>query len=167
MNPIQLKIVNPLLLKWGSPIRQSDQAAGYDLHACIPEKIKLPTDATLSIPTGIALHLDDPNLAAMIYARSGLALKSGVTLANGVGVVDADYQGEISVLLRNESWEDVWIRPGDRIAQLVFTPIAHPPMSIVVAFAEDTPRGKKGFGSTGAATPVKGEIRHSNDMGII
>ena len=166
MNPIKLKVVNELLMKWGTPIRQTPKSAGYDLHACIETELVIPPEATVIVPTGIALDIEDPDIVGLLYARSGLALKHGLSLANGVGVIDADYQGEINVLLRNESWEDHTVRPGDRIAQLVFAPVLHPPLAIVASFLSTTERGTEGFGSTGVTSDSSGELQPTNDLGI-
>lgn len=165
MKPVQLKVVSDLLLQWGTPVRQTIGAAGYDLFACIPEDILVPSDATVAVPTGFALHIEDPNVVAKIYPRSGISLRNNITLANAVGVIDSDYQGEIKVLLRNESWEDFVVRPGDRIAQMLFEPVLHPPLAVVLSFSSTTERGEGGFGSTGEGSTKKAELT-TDSLGV-
>lgn len=123
-------------------------AAGMDLYACIDEAITLEPGKLLMIPTGIAIELPDSSLAAFIHARSGLGVKHGVCLSNGVGVVDSDYRGEVCVGLCNVSDKPYTIEPLERVAQMVIAPVAV--MEIVEADElSDTSRGGGGFGSTG------------------
>ncbi len=123
-------------------------AAGLDLRACLEEPMRLAAGDTVLVPSGIAIHLADPALAAMILPRSGLGHKHGIVLGNLVGLIDSDYQGEIKVSLWNRSDTDFVINPLDRIAQLVVFPVLQVSMNIVDAFAEST-RAEGGFGSTG------------------
>jgi dUTP pyrophosphatase len=123
-------------------------SAGYDLRAELSEPATLDPGDVALVPTGIAIYLDDPNIVAKIYARSGLAIKHGITLANGVGVVDSDYQDEIYVGLANHSSVSFTIEDGMRIAQMLFEPVLHPAFSWVNDFTEGTER-EGGFGSTG------------------
>lgn len=130
-----------------TPKRATSGSAGYDLCACIDEKITIKSGEIILIPTGIAMQLPK-NTAGMIYARSGLAVKHGICLANSVGVVDWDYRGEVKVGLINMSKNDYTINPNDRIAQLVLTPVVCPEVLISDSL-DDTARGEGGFGSTG------------------
>lgn len=143
-------ILNVKRLREGAliPHCATEQSAGYDLHACLSAPVTLSAGATEKIPTGIAIALPDGGCAAFIYARSGLAVKSGIAPANCVGVVDADYRGEIIVGLHNHSGEPFTVQPGDRIAQMVIAPVLHPAF-VECAELDDTARGAGGFGSTG------------------
>ena len=124
------------------PAFQSEQAAGVDLCACIPEEITVQPGGRVLIPTGIAVCPSEPDVVLLIAARSGL------TLSNGVGIVDADYRGEIQVGLVHLGDTPAVIRPGDRIAQLLILPILRPTIEIAESLP-DTARGSGGFGSTG------------------
>ncbi|MGV0952696.1 MAG: dUTP diphosphatase [Fluviibacter sp.] len=130
------------------PVYGTPGAAGLDLRACLEEPMRLAAGDTVLVPSGIAIHLADPALAAMILPRSGLGHKHGIVLGNLVGLIDSDYQGEIKVSLWNRSDTDFVINPLDRIAQLVVFPVLQVSMNIVDAFAEST-RAEGGFGSTG------------------
>lgn len=128
-------------------------SAGLDLRACIDGPIYLPGTASglpnsVLVPTGIAIELPGPEYVALIYARSGLAVKHGVTLSNCVGVIDSDYRGEIKVGLVNLSGKAYTIEPGERIAQMVITPVHQAEINVVDEL-DDTARGAGGFGSTG------------------
>ena len=130
------------------PKRATAGSAGADLYACIDNPIELAPGKLVKIPTGIAIELADNGLAAFLFARSGLGVKHGITLANSVGVVDSDYRGEICVGLCNVSDETYTIQPRERIAQMVIMPV------ICAEFVEaetlgDTERGEGGFGSSG------------------
>jgi dUTP pyrophosphatase len=170
---IELRILDPRLPGWGFPSRGSNLAAGLDLHACLDHPLILqPQAPAVLISAGIALHIGDPEWCALVLPRSGLGHKQGLVLGNTVGVIDADYEGPclISAWNRNPSrplgshisnGREIEIRPGDRIAQLVFTRIARPEFAIVAEFAqsgsrqESGGRQESGFGSTGikAACP--------------
>ena len=130
------------------PVYGSPGAAGLDLRACVASPLTLAPGETLLVPSGIAIHLADPSLAAMILPRSGLGHKHGIVLGNLVGLIDSDYQGEIKVSLWNRSNTAFEINPLDRIAQLVVFPVLHVSMNIVEAFVESS-RAEGGFGSTG------------------
>ncbi len=147
MHSLELKIVNPLIQNH-LPKYQSEGAAGLDLCACLEKEILLKKGETLLIPTGIAIHLNDPNLAAFIFPRSGLAHKNGIVLGNSVGVIDSDYQGEIKVSLLSRGKEDFLITPFARIAQMVVMPVCRVNFNFVENFTP-TQRGEGGFGSTG------------------
>lgn len=129
------------------PTRGSEYAAGYDLYAAIPETYKILPYTTINIPTGLSFELPNNTFAA-IFARSGLAIKDGLRPANCVGVCDSDYRGEYIVALYNDSKDNKFINPGDRIAQMILLPYI--PMEFnEVEELNDTMRGDGGFGSTG------------------
>lgn len=123
-------------------------AACMDLCACIDQPVTLAAGARRLIPTGLAIALPSANYVALVFARSGLGIKQGVCLANGVGVIDSDYRGEIGVGLVNLGDSPYTVRPGDRIAQLMVTPVVRPTV-IPVSELDKTDRGAGGFGSTG------------------
>ena len=123
-------------------------AACMDLCACIDAPVTLEAGARALIPTGIAIALPSADYVARVYARSGLGIKQGVCLSNGVGVIDSDYRGEIGVGLVNLGQSAYTVQPGDRIAQLMVTPVVQPTV-VQVSALDDTDRGAGGFGSTG------------------
>ena len=130
------------------PSSGSPQAAGYDLYACLEEEsLTIPPHGTCKVPTGIALAIPEGYFGA-VFARSGLAVKHGVTLSNCVGVIDSDYRGEIKVGLVNQGTQDYTIQPGERIAQLVVMPVCTFPVEECESL-DETGRGEGGFGSTG------------------
>lgn len=131
-----------------APSYQTGGSAGMDLSAAIEEDICIKRGETVLVPTGIAIALPDNTSVAYIYARSGLSIKHGIMLANGVGVVDSDYRGEVKVGLINLGKEDYVIRKGDRIAQMVFAPVLIAETEVCEELPE-TQRGSGGFGSTG------------------
>ena len=130
------------------PKRATSGSAGLDLYACIEEPINLNAGESVLIPTGIAVELPNNEMAAFIFARSGLATKYGISLSNGVGVVDSDYRGEICVGLRNFGKENYAIEKNERIAQMVIMPVISAIFSECEALNK-TDRGNGGFGSTG------------------
>lgn len=130
------------------PAYATPGAAGLDLRACLDEPLDIAPGTTHLVPTGIAIHLHDPGLAAMILPRSGLGHKHGIVLGNLVGLIDSDYQGQIMVSVWNRGSERFTLRPMERIAQLVVVPVLQVRFNRVEAFAE-SPRGTGGFGSTG------------------
>ena len=130
------------------PTRATVGSAGMDLYACIDEPITLNGGDKAVIPTGIAIGLDSPEYAAFVYARSGLAIKHGISLLNSVGVIDSDYRGEICVGVINQLKEPYTIEPFERIAQMVIQPVALPDL-VEVESLDETDRGAGGFGSTG------------------
>ena len=140
------------------PAYQSEQAAGLDLAAAISEGdgITVKPGGRALVPTGLVLELP-PGYEGQVRPRSGLALRHGVTVLNSPGTIDADYRGEVSVLLINLGPEPVLIHRGDRIAQLVIAPVIHAHLVVAVAMS-DTQRGAGGFGSTGLEKPGPGEI---------
>ena len=149
MKDIKIKIINPLM---GSsiplPEYETSGSAGLDLRACIANKITLKAGVSQLIPIGFAMYLEDKELAAMVIPRSGLGSKHGIVLGNLVGLIDSDYQGELMVPAWNRSSVDFEINPGDRIAQMILTPV----LKMNLEETDDLPdtlRGKGGFGSTG------------------
>ncbi|MBR4554032.1 MAG: dUTP diphosphatase [Ruminococcus sp.] len=131
------------------PRRATAESAGYDLSACLEGPLTVRPGETLKVPTGIAAAVEGyEKCVLLIYARSGTAVKKGLAPANCVGVVDSDYRGEIMVALHNHSGEDRVIEPGERIAQLVITPVFMPE-AVEVPELTETERGAGGFGSTG------------------
>lgn len=128
--------------------RATSGSAGMDLHACIEEEITIAPGEIKVVPTGLAIALESVEYVAYIYARSGLAIKHGITLANCVGVIDSDYRGEVCVGLTNISKESYTITPDERIAQLVIAPVCGCE-AVQVEQLDDTDRGEGGFGSTG------------------
>ncbi|MGD8809339.1 MAG: dUTP diphosphatase [Gammaproteobacteria bacterium] len=149
MPAVDIKILSPRIgAEFPLPARATDGSAGVDLRACIDAPLELaPGDCRL-IGTGIAIHLADPGLAAMILPRSGLGHRHGIVLGNLVGLIDSDYQGEVMVSCWNRGTERFRIEPGERIAQLVVVPVVPVEFNVVGEFAESR-RGAGGFGHTG------------------
>jgi len=149
MHKIQLKILDKRVGKTiPLPEYATDGSAGLDLRACLDEHLRVDPGETHLIPTGIAIHIGDPSLAAMLLPRSGLGHKHGIVLGNLVGLVDSDYQGQVFVSMWNRSDKSFTIEPGDRIAQMVLVPIVQAEFNVVKDFAESH-RGAGGFGHTG------------------
>lgn len=147
---IEAKIVNPLLgTDLPMPDYATDGAAAMDLRACLEAPVSLPAGGRLLVKTGLAINMMDPSLVAIVASRSGLSLKHGIRVAQGIGVIDADYHGEIGVILANDSREDYTIQPGERIAQLMFQSVVQVSLRPVAEFSTETERGAGGFGSTG------------------
>lgn len=130
------------------PKRATAGSAGLDLCACIDEPLTVKAGERAVIPSGIAIALESSEVVALVFARSGLAIKHGISLSNSVGVIDSDYRGEICVGIINTSREDYTVNPGERIAQLVLTPVI-PAEPVEVESLDETERGTGGFGSTG------------------
>jgi dUTP pyrophosphatase len=146
---IQLKILDPRIgTTFPLPSYATADSAGLDLRACVDASLVLEAGATILIPTGLSIYIGDPNLAAVILPRSGLGHKNGIVLGNLVGLIDADYQGPLMISCWNRSQVAYTIEPGDRIAQLVFLPIARIQFELVDEFSE-TSRGTGGFGHSG------------------
>ncbi|TDO95883.1 dUTP diphosphatase [Marinomonas balearica] len=146
---IQLKVLNDKIGKEiPLPTYATEGSAGLDLRACLDEPIKLSPGETTLLPTGIAIYIQDPNLAATILPRSGLGHKHGIVLGNLVGLIDSDYQGELMVSCWNRGQTEFTIEPGERVAQLVLLPVIQADFDIVTEF-ESTERGAGGFGHTG------------------
>lgn len=130
------------------PKRATAGSAGLDLCACIDEPLTVKAGERAVIPSGIAIALESSEVVALVFARSGLAIKHGISLSNSVGVIDSDYRGEICVGIINTSREDYTVNPGERIAQLVLAPVI-PAEPVEVESLDETERGAGGFGSTG------------------
>lgn len=146
---IQLKILDPRIgSSFPLPTYATAASAGLDLRVCIDAPVQVAAQETILLPTGIAVYIADPNLAAVILPRSGLGHKYGIVLGNLVGLIDADYQGELKISCWNRSEDSFTINPGERIAQLVFVPIVRAQFTLVNDFTE-TERGEGGFGSSG------------------
>ena len=131
-----------------APFYATPGSAAMDLCACVDEPVEIAPRALVSIPTGIAIALPSPAYVALVFARSGLGIKHGISLSNGVGVIDSDYRGEIRVGLTNLSDTPYTISPGDRIAQLAVMPVVRPELTVCAELPQ-TQRGQGGFGSTG------------------
>ncbi len=148
---IKIKLLDPRV---GQTIELPQYAtpgsAGLDLRVCIDEPIQIGPQETVLLPTGLAIHIADPYVAAVILPRSGLGHKHGIVLGNLVGLIDADYQGELKISCWNRNVEHFTVQPGERIAQLVFLPIIRAEFALVDSFSE-TSRGEGGFGSSGRA----------------
>lgn len=147
MHRIDVKILDPRLREH-PPAYATEGAAGLDLRACLNVPLCLHPGETSLVPSGLAIHLDDPGLAAMILPRSGLGHKHGIVLGNLVGLIDSDYQGQIFVSVWNRGRESFTIQPMERIAQLVVVPVLQVGFNVVDEFV-GSERGDGGFGSTG------------------
>ncbi len=151
MKKIALKILDPRLgAEFPLPAHATEGAAGMDLRACLDAPVQLAPGDTYLVPTGLAIHIGDTQLAAVILPRSGLGHKHGIVLGNLVGLIDSDYQGQIFVSCWNRGRESFNIEPGERIAQLLFVPVVRAAFEIVNDFAASQ-RGGGGFGHTGRA----------------
>jgi len=149
MRKLQLKILDSRLGgEFPLPHYATSGSAGMDLRALLPEPLILPPGKTELIPTGLAIHLEDPELAAVILPRSGLGHKHGIVLGNLVGLIDSDYQGQLYVSCWNRGQSSFRIEIGERIAQLVLVPVVRAEFQIVNEF-EGTERGTGGFGHSG------------------
>jgi len=146
---IDLKILDPRMAE-SLPAYATPGSAGLDLRACLDAPLVLEPGQTVLIPTGLAMHINDPGLAAMILPRSGLGHKHGIVLGNGVGLIDSDYQGPLMVSCWNRSSTAFTVQPMERIAQLVIVPVVQASFRAVDAFGASE-RGASGFGSTGRA----------------
>ena len=149
MPKIELKILDTRIgTKYPLPRYSTAGAAGLDLVACLDEPLTLKPGDTHLIPTGIAIHIGDAALAAVLLPRSGLGHKHGIVLGNLVGLIDSDYQGQVFVSCWNRGHETFTIEPGDRIAQMVFVPVVQAEFEVVTDF-DASRRGAGGFGHTG------------------
>ena len=147
MAPIELKILDPRVAD-SLPAYATAGSAGLDLRACLDAPLMLEPGQTTLIPTGLAIHIGDPNLAAMLLPRSGLGHKHGIVLGNLVGLIDSDYQGELKVSAWNRSDTAFVLQPMERLAQLVIVPVVQAAFRVVGDFPA-TERGAGGYGSTG------------------
>ncbi len=149
MTQIQLQILDPRV---GTDIElphyATDGSAGMDLRACIDGPLEIKPGETHLIPTGIAIHIGDPNLAAVLLPRSGLGHKHGIVLGNLTGLIDSDYQGQLFISCWNRSDKTFTVNLGERIAQMVFIPVVQASFEIVDSF-DESDRGEGGFGHTG------------------
>ncbi|GLS92663.1 deoxyuridine 5'-triphosphate nucleotidohydrolase [Psychromonas marina] len=149
MKQIELKILDARIGKeFPLPEHATAGSAGMDLRACIDQPMIIQSGETQLIPTGIAIHIADPNLAATILPRSGLGHKHGIVLGNLVGLIDSDYQGPLMVSCWNRSENAFTLEAGERLAQLVFLPVVQATFEVVDSF-ESSDRGEGGFGHSG------------------
>jgi dUTP pyrophosphatase len=152
MNSVQVKILNPKIgtdPDFPLPTRATDGSAAIDLRACIDEPIAIKAGETQLIGTGIAVYIADPNYAGIILPRSGLGHKHGIVLGNLVGLIDADYQGELMVSVWNRSDMDFILQPAERMAQYMVVPVIRPTFDVVEEFSDLSERGAGGFGHSG------------------
>ena len=151
MRSIQLKILDSRLGdSIALPHYATGGSAGLDMRACVDDAITVAAGQTVLVPTGLAIHIEDNKLAAVLLPRSGLGHKHGLVLGNLTGLIDSDYQGQIFISCWNRSQKSYEIQPGERIAQMVFVPVEQVEFEIVEEF-EDTSRGEGGFGHSGQA----------------
>jgi len=151
MNKLQVKILDPRIGKqFPLPEYATPGSAGLDLRACLDEALTVTPGETHLIPTGMAIHIADPQLCAMILPRSGLGHKHGIVLGNLVGLIDSDYQGQLFVSVWNRGDTTFTMEPGERMAQLVLVPVVQAQFDIVDEF-NSSDRGEGGFGSSGRA----------------
>ena len=149
MTTIDLKVLDRRMAEQ-LPAYATTGSAGLDLRACLDEAITLAPGDTVLVPTGLAIHIGDAGLAAIILPRSGLGHKHGVVLGNLVGLIDSDYQGQLMVSVWNRGKDSFTIQPMERIAQMVIVPVVQPTFRVVDDF-DASSRGEGGFGSTGKA----------------
>ena len=149
MQKLQVKLLDQRIgTEYPLPHYATAGSAGLDLRACFDQPVTLEPGQTELLPTGIAIHIEDPGLCAMILPRSGLGHKHGIVLGNLVGLIDSDYQGQLMVSCWNRGETPFTVTPGERIAQLVLVPVIQAEFEIVEAFS-DSDRGEGGFGSSG------------------
>jgi dUTP pyrophosphatase len=146
---LQVRVLDPRLGRdWPLPTYATEGSAGLDLRACLESPLVLAPGRAELVPTGLAIHLDDPGLAAVLLPRSGLGHKHGIVLGNLVGLIDSDYQGQVMASLWNRGSASFTVEPGERIAQLVVVPVVQVRLEVVAAFTASE-RGAGGFGSSG------------------
>jgi dUTP pyrophosphatase len=146
---LQVKLLDPRFgAEWPLPAYATEHSAGLDLRAALEVSLDLEPGATALVPSGVAIHIGDPGLCAVILPRSGLGHKHGIVLGNGTGLIDADYQGPLMISVWNRGSVAFTIAPGDRIAQLVLLPVVRAALQVVDTF-EESARGQGGFGHTG------------------
>lgn len=149
MNKIAMKILDPRLgNEFPLPHYATEGSAGMDMRAMLEEPMAIGPGETHLIPTGLAIHIADPSLAAVLLPRSGLGHKKGIVLGNLVGLIDSDYQGQIFISCWNRGEESFTVQVGERIAQMVFIPVVQAELEVVSDF-DDSARGDGGFGHTG------------------
>ena len=150
MKKIDVKILDPRVgQQFPLPTYATSGSAGLDLRACLDDAVELAPGATTLVPTGLAIHIADPSLAAVMLPRSGLGHKHGIVLGNLVGLIDSDYQGQLMVSAWNRSQTAFTLQPMDRLAQLVIVPVVQAQFNLVDEFADASERGEGGYGSTG------------------
>lgn len=164
MNRVELKFTSEEAMKFGLPENATKGSAGLDLRAFPQESIQeveikvvdgkqyfeIKPNQVVKVSSGISMHLADPSLVGLIYPRSGTSTKRGIVLANSVAVIDSDYTGDIILALRNQSDTPQLIEVGERVAQLVITPVVPCLFDVVSAFSKKTERAEGGFGSSGS-----------------
>ncbi|MFK8029786.1 MAG: dUTP diphosphatase [Gammaproteobacteria bacterium] len=151
MHDIQLKILDSRVGDTLElPAYATEGSAGLDLRACIDEPLAVQPGETHLVPTGFAMHINDPGLAAMLLPRSGLGHKHGLVLGNLTGLIDSDYQGQVFVSCWNRGGKTYTIEPGERICQMVFVPVVQANFKVVEEFSQ-TERGEGGFGHSGTS----------------
>lgn len=149
MKKIDVKILDPRVGKeFPLPTYATSGSAGLDLRACLNDAVELSPGDTTLVPTGLAIHIADPSLAAMMLPRSGLGHKHGIVLGNLVGLIDSDYQGQLMISVWNRGQDSFTIQPGERIAQMIFVPVVQAEFNLVEDF-DATDRGEGGFGHSG------------------
>ena len=149
MRTLKTRILDPRLgTEFPLPEYATEGSAGIDLRACLDEPMTLEPGQTQLLPTGMAIHIEDPTLAAMILPRSGLGHKHGIVLGNLVGLIDSDYQGQLMVSCWNRGNTTFTVQPGERIAQLILVPVVQARLEIVASF-DESDRGAGGFGHSG------------------
>ncbi|ANZ22738.1 deoxyuridine 5'-triphosphate nucleotidohydrolase [Buchnera aphidicola (Diuraphis noxia)] len=149
MKNIEIQLINLNTEQQNLPPKYATEgSSGLDLRACLEKKIKLKSEKTILISTGIAIYIKNPNIAGLILPRSGLGHNEGIVLGNLIGLIDSDYQGQLMISLWNRSKKDFYINPNDRVAQIIFIPIIKPSFSIVTSFTKSV-RSDSGFGHSG------------------
>jgi dUTP pyrophosphatase len=149
--PLKVRVLDPRIgTDWPLPAYATAGSAGLDLRAVLDAALVLEPGTTVLVPTGLAIHVEDPGLAAVILPRSGLGHKHGIVLGNLVGLIDSDYQGQLMVSCWNRGSAAYTVQPGERIAQLVIVPVVQVALEVVADFAASD-RGAGGFGSSGRA----------------
>ncbi len=151
MRSIELKILDSRVGEaFPLPHYATDGSAGLDMRACIDDALTVEPGSTVLVPSGLAIHIGDPGLAAVLLPRSGLGHKHGLVLGNLTGLIDSDYQGQVFVSIWNRGSKSYEIQPGERIAQMVFVPVEQVEFKVVDEF-DDSSRGAGGFGHSGQA----------------
>ena len=149
MKKIDVKILDARVgAEFPLPTYATSGSAGLDLRACLESALEITPGMTTLVPTGLAIHIGDPGLAAVILPRSGLGHKHGIALGNLVGLIDSDYQGQLMVSIWNRGQQSFTLQPGDRLAQLVFVPVVQAEFNLVEDF-DASARGEGGFGHSG------------------